>query len=301
MNGDSTGARRVGVVGLGNIGMGIALSLQRAGFDVAGTARSDKTRERASQEGVRFMASVAELGTWAEILVLSLPTPAAVTAVVEGTGGLLEEVPHARLVIDTTSSDPETSRRAADRLARVGVAFVDAPVSGAPEVARAGQLTAMAGGDAQHFQQAGPVLEAISRVCLHVGPLGAGNLAKLANNLLAASQILVASEVLTAMEALGLEPQTLLSVINASTGRSFITERVYPHWILDGRRDLGFTMGLMRKDVKLAQEQLMRTNQALPVTARVAQVWLESSRALVLDDEDVTCMTDLVTRAAARL
>jgi 3-hydroxyisobutyrate dehydrogenase len=290
--------KTVGIVGLGNMGTGMALSLQRAGFRVLGTAASEQTRARASAQGIETLESPRVLARHCDAIVLSLPTPEAVASVVEAQG-LKAGGRRGQIVIDTTTSDAPTSRRIAASLQEAGIAFIDAPVSGGPDVARKGQLTMMLGGTAEDVARAEPVLQAIGALRVHVGPLGAGNLAKLANNLMAASHYLVASELMLLVQQAGLDVETFLQVVNASTGRSFITERVYPTWICSNRFDVGFAIKLMRKDVRLATEEIRRMGLALPVAALVAQEWLQSGE-WVGDEEDITRIVELPARRAGK-
>jgi 3-hydroxyisobutyrate dehydrogenase len=288
---------RVGVVGLGNMGSAMALCLQRAGFDTRSTSATAATRERAAGQGIVTVDSVAAVTDHAQAIVLALPTPQAVIEVVEGEGGVVSRARLGLLVVDTTTSDVPTTRRVAGALAREGARFIDAPVSGAPEVARKGQLTMMLGGDAADIEAATPVLEALSALRVNMGPLGSGQIVKLANNLMASAHLLVAGELVSFVRRAGLDVDAFLRAINASTGRSFITEVVYPKWIRPERHDLGFAVGLMRKDVRLAMEELERQDSLLPVARRVAEQWLSSGH-LVGDHEDITRIVELPERRA---
>lgn len=285
----------VGVIGLGNMGSAMAAALLRAGFDVLGTASTAATRNRVAADGITTVDSIARVAAKAQFVVLALPTPAAVMAVVEGPDGLTVNARPGQLVIDTTTSDPTTTRHVAAALAAVGVRFLDAPVSGAPQVAREGKLTMMLGGEASDIDQAMPVLKALSAVQIPVGALGSGQVVKLANNLLAAAHLAVAAEVVAYARAAGLDIDVFLRVINSSSGRSFITERVYPNWIQRGNFDLGFTVGLMRKDVRLATEEIHRQRLELPLVDLVRRLWQESGD-LVGDAEDITRMVELPAR-----
>lgn len=287
--------KSVGVIGLGNMGTGMALSLQRAGFDTRSTTRSAASRSKAASEGVVTVESVEQVANHAQAIVLSLPTPTSVVAVIEGPDGLLAHARSGQVVIDTTTSDAPTTRRVAAALEAAGVRFIDAPVSGAPEVARKGQLTMMLGGAVSDIQEVMTVLEAVSAVRVHVGPLGAGQVVKLANNLMAAAHFLVAGELVAFIREAGVDVDTFLQVINASTGRSFITERVYTNWIQRGNFNLGFSVGLMRKDVRLAMEEIQRQSVELPLATLVGEQWLTSG-GLVSDSEDITRIVELPIR-----
>jgi 3-hydroxyisobutyrate dehydrogenase len=166
-----------------------------------------------------------------------------------------------------------------------GIGFIDAPVSGGPAGAKAGTLTTMIGGDGAHLMAALPVIEAIAAKVIHVGASGAGNVAKLVNNLLVAVNLLTVSEAMRLSEAAGVPTAEVLKVINAASGRSAVSEVNYPRWIQPEAFDSGFTMGLMRKDVRLAQALVGETGLDLPLAELAARIWQESASRLA-DGED---------------
>jgi 3-hydroxyisobutyrate dehydrogenase len=280
----------VGVVGLGNMGLGMAASLARRGFAVLGHDISEARRPAAEAAGIRF-AGLAEVLNGADALVFSLPYARDVEAVVTAPGGLLQRRDRAVMVIDTSTSDPVTTRRLAARLAEAGHGLLDAPVSGGPSGAAEGTLTMMIGGEAAHLDAARPVVEALSARAVHVGPSGAGNIAKLVNNLLVAAHLITTGEAMRLSEAAGLPAEDALKVVNAATGRSAISEVMMPRWILPGSFDSGFSAGLMRKDVRLALELAEATGSALPLSAYVARIW-DGTRAEIADADDFTRMAD---------
>jgi len=280
----------VGVVGLGNMGLGMAASLVRAGFVVLGTDLSEARRPLAEQEGVRFETLAAVL-QGADALVFSLPLARDVEAVVTAEGGLLARHDRKVVVIDTSTSDPGTTRRLAARLAEAGHALLDAPVSGGPSGAREGTLTMMIGGEATDLALVAKVIAALSARAVHVGPSGAGNIAKLVNNLLVAAHLVTTGEAMRLSEAAGLPAEAVLKVVNAATGRSAISEVMLPRWVLPGTFDSGFSAGLMRKDVRLALELAAATGTDLPLSAHVADIWA-TTKHRIADTDDFTRMAD---------
>jgi 3-hydroxyisobutyrate dehydrogenase len=148
----------------------------------------------------------------------------------------------------------------------------------------------MIGGDAEHVRAAQPVLDAIAAKVIHVGASGAGNVAKLVNNLLVAVNLLTVSEAMRLSEAAGVPTADVLKVVNAASGRSAVSEVNYPRWIQSGTFDSGFTMGLMRKDVRLAKSLIAETGLDLPLAEMVARVWKESADRLA-DGEDFNRVT----------
>ncbi|MBR0670473.1 NAD(P)-dependent oxidoreductase [Roseomonas soli] len=284
----------VGVVGLGNMGLGIAATLARAGFVVLGTDISVARRVPAEAAGVRFHEALTEVLRGADCLVFSLPYARDVEAVVTAPGGLLDRRDRKVVVIDTSTSDPGTSRRLAARLSEAGHGLLDAPVSGGPSGAADGTLTMMIGGADEDLAAAHPVVEAMSAKAIHVGPSGAGNIAKLVNNMLVAAHLVTTGEAMRLSEAAGLPAEAVLKVVNAATGRSAISEAMYPRWVLPGSFDSGFSAGLMRKDVGLAADLARDTGARLPLSAEVARIWAET-RGSIADADDFTRMADYRT------
>ena len=275
---------RVGVVGLGRMGLAMAVTLQRAGLAVTGFDIAAAVRERAVGEGVAVTASLAELLAKTPVVLASLPDDRAVTDLVVGAGGLLEG-PAGRLLIDTSTVEPATSRRLAEQLRAVDHAMLDAPVSGGPAGAAAGTLTVMVGGSEADLARAAPIFVAIAHKVVHVGPCGAGAVAKLVNNLLCAAHLLTNGEAMRLAEAAGVPAERVLEAVNAASGRSAVSEVNLPRWILSGTFDSGFTMGLMRKDVRLAGRLLEASNLAAPMSRAVIGRWAASAEHLP-DDAD---------------
>lgn len=282
----------IGVIGLGNMGRGMALSLSRAGFDVLGTDTSDATRRNVATEGIDVVDSIAAVAARADVVILSLPTAAIVAEVVAGSQGLISHARKGVLIIDTSTSHPATTRQLARQLEAVGMAIIDAPVSGGPKGAITGQLTMVIGGSDTDVARAEPVLCAMSAKRVHIGAVGAGHLAKIANNLLVAAHLIAAGEVAKLAEQSGVATERLLEGINAGSGRSGVTQVNFPNWILSGAFNSGFTMKLMRKDVRLAAEVIGQLGLALPLSAEVARLWSLSAGSIG-DDEDFNRIVEL--------
>ncbi len=275
----------VGVVGLGSMGLGMAQTLAASQFETLGYDLSEERRALAAKSGVTPVSTISELFEKSAFLVFSLPTAKDVTGVVNSHIDVLEARQGQKIVIiDTSTSEPDVSRELADKLAGLGHGFLDAPVSGGPAGAASGKLTMMIGGSDEDVAVAGPVIEAMSAKALHVGPSGAGNVAKLVNNLLAAAHMVTTSEGLKLAAAAGIDPEAALRVLNAASGRSMISEVHFPTWIMSDRFDSGFSMGLMRKDVRLASELAARTGAELPLADAVAKLWAGSTELNDTDD-----------------
>lgn len=281
---------RVGVVGLGNMGLPMATTLARQGFEVVGFDLSPARRTLAAGQGIEAVADLGDLLRGVDVVVSSLPYGRDVEAVLRTPGALLERRDRRVIVLDTSTADPTTSRRLETLLNAAGHGHLDAPVSGGPSGAAEGQLTMMIGGNEQDYANARPVIEALAGKAVHVGPSGAGNVAKLVNNMLVAAHMITTGEAIRLAEAAGVQAEAVLQVVNAATGRSGISEVHFPKWIMSNRFDSGFAMGLMRKDVSLAADLAQEVGIELPLSQEVARLWLED-RTKVADTEDFTRMS----------
>lgn len=272
----------VSVIGLGAMGGAMAARLLETGHAVTGFDALPEARERAGQAGVAIASGLSEVIVPDAPLILSLPRAALVRDV------MTELRPHlkaAAVVIDTTTSDPETSRAEAAAAEAQGFAFLDAPVSGGPSGARAGTMTMVVGGAAPELERVRPVLADLTARLVHIGPSGAGNVAKIANNLLCAANLALVSEMVQLARRAGVAAEDLLDGINAGSGRSGVSEVNFPRWILNGAFDSGFTMGLMRKDVGLAEALADDLGARAPATRAIAAIW-EASRSTLSDSAD---------------
>ena len=287
---DDTGT--VGVIGLGNMGLGMARTLLRDGCAVAGFDLSVERQAEAARDGVTIVASQQELFNACKTIILSLPTARHVTSVLTGDDGLASCDLGPRLIIDTTTSEPDVTRELDAKLREIGHVLVDAPVSGGPAGANSGQLTMMVGGDDAAFAKAMPVLSVLGGKITHVGPVGAGHAVKIINNMLVATHLLTMREAVELGKAAGVDTNHLITALNAGSGRSAISEVNYPKWVLNGQFDSGFTMGLMRKDMRLAMALASQKDLTLPVSELAGQIWHQSAEVLA-DDMDFNRITEL--------
>lgn len=282
----------VGIIGLGNMGRGMALTLKGAGFAVTGYDTLAATRAALAAEGIAIADGIGGVIAAADIVILSLPTAGIVADIVEGAGGILAQARAGVVIVDTSTSHPETSRRLAALLKARGMGFVDAPVSGGPKGAATGTMTMVIGADGDDLARVLPVLERMSAKRVHVGGVGAGNVAKIVNNLLCAAHLLTAAEALRIADAAGVDAVRLLEGLNAGSGRSGVTLVNVPNWILNGAFDSGFTMQLMRKDVRLAAQFIGELGLSLPMAADTARIWADSA-ASIADTDDFNRIVEL--------
>jgi 3-hydroxyisobutyrate dehydrogenase len=282
----------VAVVGLGNMGMAMAGRLIGQGLAPRAWDLDPAKRAAAAALGAQLPNGLAAAGD--PLVVLSLPNEAAVGAVLDA---LLPVLPQGAVIADTSTLSPGAVRGFAQRAAAAGCDYLDAPVSGGPAGATAGTLAMMVGGAASALERARPVLGLLAARILHIGDAGSGQVAKLVNNLMVATNLVVAGEALRLGALAGVPPESLLPVINGATGRSAATEVNWPRWIASGTFDSGFSAGLMRKDVRLAVALAQAVGAPLDATARAAAAWEELSAA-VPDDADFNRLSSAIFAGA---
>lgn len=284
---------KITIIGLGQMGGNMALTLQKAGFNVNGTDVFAATRQNLADKGL----SVFEPDTLpqADVYLLSLPTSAHVREVIENAPGLLQNATRGSVIVDCSTSDPEVTRELAKLVIDAGLEWLDAPVSGGPKGAANGTLGMLLGGDASTIKRVMPMLEAMSAKRTHVGGPGSGHVVKLANNYLCAAHLLTTAEAVAMATRAGVSPEACLAGINSGSGRSAVSEVNFPEWILSERYDSGFTMGLMRKDLRLANEAAQKLNVPAGLLQAVVDAW-HANRQQPADDADFNCIVQNVLR-----
>ena len=243
----------VGFVGLGKMGWPMARNLAAAGHPL--TVHDADPGLQASFAAEHGCDAAAEPGAFAaaEVVVTMLPDDAAVRdAVLDRQGGIAPALAPGSVVVDMSSSSPEATRALGRRLAELGLGLVDSPVSGGVVRAEEGTLTLMVGGGDEEVERVRPVLEVLGERLFRTGALGTGHAMKALNNLVGGTTYAVVVEALAIGERYGLDPRTMIEVLNASTGRSFNTEHVVKDHVLTGTYGTGFALGLLAKDVGIA-------------------------------------------------
>ena len=275
----------VAFLGLGAIGEPMAARVA-ARFSLAVWNRTGaRATALAARVGARAAATPREAAQGAAVIITCLPTSAEVEALLDGPDGLLAGLAPGSLLVDCTSGDPATSRRLAGRLEPLGVGFVDAPVSGGTNGAEAGTLTVMVGGDPQLFDRAAPVLSAFGSRIVRMGPVGSGHAMKAVNNALLAVNILAVGEGLAALVKAGVPAHTALNVLNASSGRSFVSETLVPERVLTGAFPRTFKLTLLQKDAGIAAGLLRDTQVSGPMIELAFRLYGEA-RARLGEDAD---------------
>ena len=266
----------VAFIGLGNMGGPMAANLSKAGFAVRGFDLVPALRDEAAAQGVAIAGSAEEAVTGAEVIVTMLPAGKHVVAVYKDVLGAATK---GALCIDSSTIDVE-SARAAHALAReAGLMSIDAPVSGGTGGAKAATLTFMCGGEEVAFAKAKPVLEKMGKKIVHCGAAGAGQAAKICNNMILGISMIGVCEAFVLAEKLGLSHQALFDVASTSSGQCWsITSYCpvpgpVPNSPANNDYKPGFAAALMLKDLKLAQEAAAASGASIPLGAEAAQLY----------------------------
>ncbi|OYY89966.1 MAG: 3-hydroxyisobutyrate dehydrogenase [Sphingomonas sp. 28-66-16] len=267
----------IAFIGLGNMGGGMAANLAKAGHDVRAFDLSPDALDRAKAAGCLSCDSAQAAIEGAEIVVTMLPAGKHVEAVygeavfdVAGPGTLL---------IDCSTIDVATARRIAEAAHAKGLVAVDAPVSGGIAAAQAGTLTFMVGGSDSGFERAERVLAQMGKAVIHAGDNGAGQAAKICNNMLLGASMIATSEAFLLAEQLGLDPQKFFDISSVSSGQNWSMTSycplpgVGPETPADHDYQGGFAVALMLKDLKLAMEAAQDAGAETPMGARAAELY----------------------------
>ncbi len=262
----------VAFIGLGVMGAAMAANLLRAGFRLTISSRSRGKASSLEDAGAAWADTPAAAARDAACVALCLPDTSDVEAVLFGPAGVAETVQRGAVVVDFSTIAAAPTAAFADRLARERGAFLlDSPVSGGPAGARDGTLTCMVGGDAGAFAAAEPVLRAVGGKLTHLGPAGAGQVCKSANQLLVAATLQAVAEALALGRKAGLEPEAMRQALLGGSARSFVLEN-HARRIIEGTTAPGFRAELMRKDMRLALAAARDHGVFAPATATAAQM-----------------------------
>jgi len=285
----------IGLIGIGLVGAALAENLRAAGFDVVGFARSAASRDALTRRGGHVTPSAAAVGEAAERVILSLPDTAAVEAVVLGPCGLLAGASRVRLILDTTTGDPEHSAALATRLAQCGIHLLDAPLSGSSQQIRERKGVFLIGGDRGAYEGCRDLIRVLAERHFHLGGPGAGSRAKLASNLILGLNRLALAEGLVFAERLGLDLAAFLALLRDTPAYSRAVD-VKGQKMLQGDFTPQSKISQHHKDLRIILEYADRVGQDLPLT-RVHQEIL--ARGMAAGDGDLD--TSAVIRQLRRL
>jgi 3-hydroxyisobutyrate dehydrogenase len=268
---------RVGFIGLGNMGGGMAANLAKKGHDVRAFDLSADALDRAKKAGCLPVGSAAEAAEGAEAVITMLPAGTHVEQVYEES--VFGAASTAAILIDCSTIDVATARRVAQAAAEKGLAAVDAPVSGGIAAANAGTLTFMVGGSEEAFGRAEPFLQDMGKAVIHAGGNGAGQAAKICNNMILGATMIVTCEAFALAERLGLDPQAFYDIASVSSGQSWSMTSycpvpgVGPESPADHDYQGGFATALMLKDLRLAMAAAEEAGAETPLGAKARELY----------------------------
>lgn len=276
---------KVAFIGLGNMGGPMAINLVKAGHSVAAFDLSEAALAQVKAEGATVAVSAADAVKGAEFIISMLPAGKHVLGLYLGEQGVAAQISKDALVIDCSTIDADSARKVGAGLSAQGIAFIDAPVSGGVGGAKAGTLTFIVGGDEAHFERAKTVLGNMGKNLFHAGSVGAGQVAKICNNMLLSILMVGTSEALQMGVDNGLDPKVLSDIMLKSSGRNWTLELYNP--CPDVMENVpssngyqgGFMVDLMAKDLGLALEAALQSQSSTPMGALARSLYVTHQRA----------------------
>jgi 3-hydroxyisobutyrate dehydrogenase-like beta-hydroxyacid dehydrogenase len=274
-----------GFIGVGRMGAHMARRLLKAGISLTVYDTSKDACEELARNGAEVAGSALDVANNTETTFLSLPTPDIVQKVCAGLTGAKK----LKVVVDCSTTGPGVARVAQAELAKAGIVYIDAPVSGGMAGARDGTLAVMVSGKRAVYDRIEPALEHFGKLFFCGEGAGLAQVMKLANNIIAAGVIVMSAEVIAMGTKAGLNPRQMCEIINAGSGRNSATQDKFPRSVLPGTFDFGFATGLSYKDVRLCLEEAHAQGVPMPVGAEVFQV-LGITKAKYGAESDFTCI-----------
>ena len=294
-------ALRAAVIGLGSMGFGMAQSLRRAGFDVAGTDVNPDAVARFVAEGGRGAANPAEAAADASVVVCVVVNAAQTEAVLFGPGGVAAAMPEGAVFVSSATMDPAVARRLAAGLEATGRHYLDAPISGGAARAAKGELTVMASGTPAAFAAARGALDAMAATVHELGDAaGIGASFKMINQLLAGVHIAAAGEAVALAAKLGLDLDKVYEVITGSAGNSWMFENRVPHILAGDYRPLS-AIEIFVKDLGIVQDMVRAERFPAPIAAAALQMYLASAGLGFGRDDDSSVARTYAQLSGARL
>jgi 2-hydroxy-3-oxopropionate reductase len=263
---------KVGYIGLGIMGAAIARNLMKAGHELVVHNRSRAIIDALAQEGATPASSPREVAEQVEFVFTNLPDTPDVEKVVLGEDGIIHGAHEGLVYIDNSTIKPETARTLAEKLADVGIAALDAPVSGGDVGARNGTLTIMVGGPQEAFDRAEPLFKAMGKAWVLVGDPGAGQIAKVCNQIIVGAQMASLAEALITAQKAGVDPRRVVDAIKGGAAQMWTLD-VKPPRLFDGNRSPGFKAYMQHKDLGIVLDTAKTYGIPLPVTAVIQQLY----------------------------
>jgi len=266
---------RVGFIGLGNVGGKLAGSILRNGFELTVLDLNPLLVESFLAKGAARGNSPKELAATCDVVITCLPSPAACAAVVEGENGILQGIGPGRIWAEMSTTDAKETKRLADLVIATGAEAIECPVSGGCHRAATGNISIFAGCTRETFDKALPFLTVLGRRVLHTGDIGSASVLKVVTNYLATANLISVAEALVTCKAAGMDLNTAYEAIRISSGTSFVHE-TESQVILNGSRDISFTMDLVAKDIGLFQKIAEDNNVPLELSPLLNQIFADA-------------------------
>jgi 3-hydroxyisobutyrate dehydrogenase len=263
---------KIGFIGLGNVGGKLAGSLLRNGFDLVVRDLNKDLEQVLCERGAKVADSPSQMATDVDLLITCLPNPAASVAVMEGEDGALSGLGPGKIWAEMSTTDESEVRRLGALVSATGGEPVDCPVSGGCHRAATGNISIFAGAERATFEKILPVLATLGRRILHTGPLGSASVLKVLTNYLASINLASLGEALMTARRAGMDLNTTYEAIRISSGNSFVHE-TESQVILNGSRDINFTMDLVVKDLSLFQDIADRVAVPLEISPLLLSIF----------------------------
>lgn len=263
---------KVGFIGLGNVGGKLAGSLIRNGKDVTVRDLNRETAQPFIDMGAHWADSPKQMAENCDIVITCLPNPAASAAVMEADDGILAGMSEGKIWAEMSTTDEEEVKRLAKLVEEKGGSAIECPVSGGCHRAATGNISIFAGCERETFEQMLPMLTTLGRRVLHTGPIGTASMLKVMTNYLATANLITVAEALVTMKAAGMDLATTYEAIAISSGTSFVAE-TEGQVILNGSRDISFTMDLVKKDIGLFQQIAEKHNVPLEMSPLMVDIF----------------------------
>lgn len=262
----------VGYIGLGLMGKSMAANILKAGFPLVVHNRSAKPVEELVKIGASPASSPAEVASRVDVVFTNLPDSPDVEKVAIGPNGIIEGAHEGLIYVDNSTTLPATARLVAERLKAVNILSLDAPVSGGDVGARNGTLTIMVGGPEEALERVMPILQAMGKAITHIGPSGAGQIAKAANQIMVAAQMVAMGELLIFAQKAGADPQKIIQAIKHGAAQCWALD-MKPQRLFAGNREPGFKAFLQAKDMNIVMESAHQFGVPLPSAAVHTQLF----------------------------
>ena len=268
---------KIGFIGLGNVGSKLAGSILRNGLELAVHDLDEKTQQKFVTEGARSCSSPKEIAQISDMIITCLPSPEACASVMEGEDGLLAGLAAGKIWAEMSTTDAAEVQRLGKLVAAKGATPIDCPVSGGCHRAATGNISIFVGCSRSTFERALPIIRIMGRRVLHTGELGSASILKVITNYLATANLVTLCEALVAAKAAGMDLNTTYEAIRISSGNSFVHE-TESQVILNGSRDINFTMDLVVKDISLFQQIADKHNVDLEISPILKEIFIDGEK-----------------------